>query len=275
MLALAVWTLLLVALLYGVICLIYWWVQERFIFVGFRLSRDHAFSFRQPFTEVYLSPEPGAELHALHFTTRDPRGTVLYFHGNTGNLRRWGKRAVRFTRLGYDVLIPDYRGYGKSRGPRSEEILHEDAGGWYGWLKERMPEERIVLYGRSLGSGVAVPLAAANAPRVLILESPFADLYDAARHQFNALPYRWLLRYGFRNDRAIKRVTCPVYIFHGRRDPIVPFQSALKLYAAIPPDVPREMISFRRGYHSDLPKFPRYQRKLALILEGLAADRGR
>jgi uncharacterized protein len=255
-----------VALLYGLICLVYWLVQDRFIFVRFPLPKAYAFTFDQPFTEEWLHPEEGVELHGLHFTAREPLGTVLYFHGNTGSLRRWGKRASRFTRLGWNVLMMDYRGYGKSKGKLSESALHADALAWYDHLAQRESDERIVIYGRSLGSGMAVPLAAQRKPRALVLESPFANLYDPARHQFFLIPYRWLLRYTFRNDKAIRRVKCPVFIFHGKRDPVVPYESALRLYASVPGDVQREMITFPKGYHSDLGQFSRFQRKLAAIL---------
>lgn len=266
MLLLSLYALLLLVLLYGTVCLVYWWVQERFIFVRFRVSRDYRFRFSEPFEEVFLAPEEGVELHALLFTAKNAVGTVLFFHGNSGSLRRWGKQAQRFTRHGWNVLMMDYRGYGKSRGKLSEAALHKDAAVWYAWLKEREPEARIIVYGRSLGSGMAVPVAASHHPRALVLESPFANLYDAARHQFYALPYRWLLRYAFRNDKAIRRITCPVYIFHGQRDPVVPYESALKLYALVPDTVHREMVSFGRGFHSDLWRFKRLQRKMERIL---------
>lgn len=273
MLWLSLYALLLLLLLYAGLCLVYWWVQERFVFVRFKLARTYRFRFTDPFEEVFIAAEDGAELHALLFRVPAPRGTVLYFHGNTGSLRRWGKQAQRFTRLGWNVLMMDYRGYGKSRGKLSENALHADAALWYAWLKEREREEGIIIYGRSLGSGMAVPLAAANRPRALILESPFANLYDAARHQFYALPYRWLLRYAFRNDKAIRRITCPVHIFHGKRDPVVPYESALKLYALVPGEVQREMVTFGRGYHSDLWRFRRFQRKMERILGPAAVGR--
>ncbi|HMU14571.1 MAG: alpha/beta hydrolase [Bacteroidetes bacterium] len=260
------YTLLAVALLYGVVCLIYWWVQERFIFVRFRLARTYRFAFPGPFEEVFLEPAPAVTLHALLFRASATKGTVLYFHGNAGSLKRWGKKAQRFTRQGWNVLMPDYRGYGKSRGRLSEAALHADAAVWYDWLTGHEKEDRIIVYGRSLGSGMAVPVAAANHPRALVLESPFANLYDAARHQFYLLPYRSLLRYAFRNDKAIRRVTCPVHIFHGKRDPIVPYESALRLYAAVPDTVHREMLTFERGFHSDLWGFKRFQRVMGRIL---------
>ncbi len=258
--------LFLLLLLYVLVCFIYWLIQDRLVFVRFRLPKTYHFTFSQPFTEEWLRPEEGVELHALRFGVDKALGTVLYYHGNTGSLRRWGKRAARFTKLNWNVVLVDYRGYGKSRGKLSDEALHRDAQAWYTWLCGSESEDRIVVYGRSLGSGFAVPVAAQNDPRALILESPFANLYDPARHQFFLLPYRLLLRYPFRNDKAIRRVKCPVYIFHGKRDPVVPYESALRLYSLITSEVEREMITFPKGYHSDLGRFNRFQRKLSVIL---------
>ncbi|HEY0977945.1 MAG TPA: alpha/beta hydrolase [Flavobacteriales bacterium] len=259
-------TLLLLVLVYAGVCLFYWIFQERFIFVRFRVADDHRFRFKQPFTEVFLTAGDGARLHGLHFTVPEPRGVVLYFHGNTGSLRRWGKRAPRFTTQGLDVVMPDYRGYGKSQGRITEAALHDDAARWYAWAAARYPEDRITVYGRSLGTGFAVPVAAHHAPRCLVLESPFANFTDVARHYLAILPYRWLLRYRFRSDKAMARMKCPVYIFHGQRDPIVPYSSALKLYAAVPTSVHRELITFPKGYHSDLAGFGRFGRRMRAIL---------
>ncbi|MBX2974206.1 MAG: alpha/beta hydrolase [Flavobacteriales bacterium] len=251
---------------YACVCAFYAILQERFIFIRFRTPKRYVYRFPQPFEERYMEGEDGARLHALHFRAEAPRGVVLYFHGNTGSVRRWGKFAPRFVRMGYDVLMPDPRGYGKSRGELSEAALIADADAWYEELLKEYDEQRIVVLGRSLGSGLATPVAARHKPRMLILETPFANLYDVAMNYLPILPYRLLLRYPFRNDKAIRRVTCPVYILHGKFDATVPYASALKLYAAVPSDVVREMISFPKGHHSDLPRFPRYQRFLERVL---------
>lgn len=253
---------------YAVLCLFYYVVQERLIFVRFRVGRDHRFRFPGEFEELYIRTDDGAELHALHFKVPDPKGVVLYFHGNTGSLRRWGKRAPDLLRAGFDVVMPDYRGYGKSRGRLSEEALMDDAQRWYDHVLQHWPQDKVVVYGRSLGSGMAVPLAATNAPKALILETPFNSLSDPASHRLPILPYRLLLRYPFRNDRAIKRVTCPILILHGRRDTVVPYTSALKLYAAIPPTVPRELVTFNKGHHGNLHRFPRFHSAVRRALEG-------
>lgn len=258
--------------IYALLCLFYYLVQERFIFVRFRTGKGHVFKFAGPFEERWSHVEDGAELHALHFKAEHPRGVVLYFHGNTGSLRRWGRRAPRFTSLGFDVLMPDYRGYGKSRGRLSEDALHDDAQRWYDLLLQQWPQDRIVVYGRSLGGGMAVPVAANNDPRALILESAFSDLAAAAMHYLPLFPYRWLLRYRFRNDRAIRRVRCPITILHGRRDNVVPFSSALKLYAAVPREVPCELVAFNKGHHSDLYRFPRFRAKVREAMEGSGGE---
>ena len=251
---------------YAGVCLFYALFQERFIFIRFRTSRGYKYKFAGAFEERFIKADDRTELHALYFKAEAPKGVILYFHGNTGSVRRWGKYAHRFVRLGYDVLVPDPRGYGKSRGVLSEEALHADAGLWYDEVLKTWAEKDIVVFGRSLGSGLATPLAALRSPRMLILETPFANLYDVATNYLPILPYRLLLRYTFRNDKSIKRIQCPVYILHGKFDAVVPYSSALRLYALTPSHVHREMITFPKGHHSDLPRFPRYQRLLLRVL---------
>ena len=189
---------------YAGVCLFYALFQERFIFIRFRTSRGYKYKFAGAFEERFIKADDRTELHALYFKAEAPKGVILYFHGNTGSVRRWGKYAHRFVRLGYDVLVPDPRGYGKSRGVLSEEALHADAGLWYDEVLKTWAEKDIVVFGRSLGSGLATPLAALRSPRMLILETPFANLYDVATNYLPILPYRLLLRYTFRNDKAIK-----------------------------------------------------------------------
>lgn len=251
--------LLLLAAYMGIV-LFYFLLQERFIFLRIRTRQGHQYTYRIPFEERWLTATDDARLHALYFKAAAPRGVLVYYHGNAGSLRRWGRFASRFTALGYDVLMPDPRGYGKSRGRSSQAALIADAVLWYDSLHDGWKEEDIVLYGRSLGSALATPVAAQRSPRMLLLETPFANLIDVAHSYLPILPYKWLLRYPFRNDEAIAGVRCPVYIFHGRRDPVVPYTSALRLYASIPSTVEREIFTFAKGHHSDLDRFPRFHR---------------
>jgi uncharacterized protein len=252
---------------YAGLILFYYVFQERFIFIRYPVLQGHKFKFEGDFEERFLQLEQGVVLHALYFKVPSPKGVVLYFHGNTGTLRRWGKHAARFTEMGFDVLMPDYRGYGKSKGKLSEAALHADAVLWYDSLLERWDEKDIVIYGRSLGSAMATPLAGMRKPRMLVLETPFANLEDVARFYLPFLPYRWLLRYRFENDVMVRRVSCPVYVFHGRKDNVVPINSALKLYSRIPAHLHREMFTFPKAHHNDLVRFPRFKRTLRRILQ--------
>ena len=312
--------LLVIVVGYAGVVLFYFLFQERFIFIRYPVLIGHKFGFPGDWEERTLIAADGASLHALYFKAQEPRGVVIYFHGNTGTLRRWGKHAAQFTALGLDVLMPDFRGYGKSKGKLSEAALHADADLWYDSLLDRWSEDQIVVYGRSLGSGMATPLAAVlercdfvlardgrepldearrdavlarntdlaaqglrvialaraalarallSSPRMLLLETPFASLIDVARFYLPFLPYRLLLRYRFENDVVIRRVKCPIFIFHGKRDNVVPFTSALKLYSCIPAHVHREMFTFPKARHNDLVRFPRFKRTLRRILGDL------
>lgn len=236
--------------------------QERFIFLRYDTALRYRYRFGGRYHECWLDRPDGARLHALWFKAREPRGVVLYFHGHSGNLKRWGRFAARFVALGHDVLMPDPRGYGKSRGRLSEQALIDDALAWHDWLSAQVAPDRITLYGRSLGSALATPVAARRPARMLLLETPFNNLIDVCWSQLPLFPYRFLLRYPFRNDLAIRDVRCPVRIFHGTRDPVVPLACALKLYAAVPGQVDREAVIVEAARHNDLYRFPRFKEAL-------------
>lgn len=253
-----------IAVIYAGICLFFYVFQERFIFLRFRTARHHRYRF--PRCKELWVERDGAHLHALHFSCDRPKGVVLYFHGHSGSLKRWGKKAARFTQLGYEVLMPDPRGYGKSRGPISEAALITDAVAWFDQVRVLAEGRPVVVYGRSLGCALAVPLAAQRQPAKLLLETPFADMAEVMWSHLPFLPYRWLLRYPFRNDVSIREVHCPVYIFHGRRDLVVPYASALRLYAAVPGHVQRELLTFPKGHHSDLYKFEEFRQAVRKLL---------
>jgi uncharacterized protein len=229
---LARWLLLAVPALYILVCSGLYFQQNELIFRPEVLPADFRFSFPQPFREVNV-PVEGATLNALYFTVPQSRGVVLFFHGNSGSLRRWGEVADSFTGRDYDLLVFDYRGYGKSTGKiKSERQLHDDADRVYAYVRERYPAENIIVYGRSLGTGIAAQLAVRHTPKMLILETPYVSLKDLTATFYPYVP-GFILKYPLRTDLALPQVKSPVYLFHGTNDAVVPYPSSERLLTLI------------------------------------------
>ena len=242
-------------------------LQDKLIFFPEKIAREYSFPFDDSFQEVFLKTPDNAELHALHFKTKAPvtKGVILYFHGNAGSLRSWGYLAPDLLLFGYDVFMVDYRGFGKSTGTRTEASLHQDAQLAYNYLLKHYPEDNIVIFGRSIGTGVAVPLAAQNHPKLLLLETPFYSFKDVAKTHYPFLPVAILLKYNFPSDKWIKKVPCPVFILHGTADSIVPYTSGQKL-ARLRPE-PNVLITIKGGGHNDLSNYKEYWQHLKMILK--------
>lgn len=258
-------TRLVIALLFAYVlfCGLLYMLQERLIFFPIQDPPGTRYDFGLPVDELFI-PVAGAKLHALHFQIEAPRGVILYLHGNAGSLRSWGAVAPDFVRRGYDVLIVDYRGYGQSSGSISSEAqLHQDMAAIYDVVRAQYPEEQIVLYGRSLGSGLATRLAAEHAPQQLILESPFYSLEIIARRQFAFVP-SFLLKYPLRTHQWIGQVRCPITIVHGTADTVVPFADGERLRQHS--NAPLQFHAIPGGGHNDLELFPEYHAALDAAL---------
>src|SRR5436305_570383 len=202
--------------------------------------------------EITLDTADGERVIAWHVAPRGDRPIVLYFHGNGGSL---AYRVDRFQRLvadGVGLLALSYRGYGGSTGTPTEAGLIEDARAAYADAAERYPTERIALWGESLGSGIAIALAAERPVGKLILDAPFTSAVDIAAALYRFLPVRLLMRDTFRSDQRIARVKAPVLILHGEADRVVPIAYGERLYAMIPGE--KRMVRFPGGQHVDLDR---------------------
>ena len=200
------------------------------------------------FEEVQLAAD-GATLHGWWAPVSAARGAVLILHGNAGNISHRLDYLAMFNRLGYAALIVDYRGYGKSSGTPSEDGTYRDGeAAWRHLIEARQLESRdIVLFGESLGGGVATWLALKYPPRALILASTFTSAPDLGAQIYPWLPVRWLARIDYNNLERIPRIAAPVLIAHSKDDDIIPFSHGQALFDAA--REPRQFLELRGGHN--------------------------
>lgn len=239
--------------------------QENILFHPTTTAQEHQYKFPEAFTEnFYKTPNDGV-IHSLRFLVSEPKGIVLYLHGNAGCLIDWGWVYPQYTTRNYDVEIIDFRTYGKSIGKLSEANMHNDVAFIYKELQKEYAEENIIIHGRSIGTGMATKLASENNPKALILESPYFNIADMAKRMFPFFPADLFLKYHFRNNVYLQNTTAPIYILHGTEDNIVPFSSGKKLYDSVAEKA--TLITFEEGTHSNLSTYKKYQQFLDEVLK--------
>lgn len=265
MVQLFVYTVIGIGILYLLVCLGYYLFQEKIIFHPQKIAQDYVYQYAVPFEEFFLTTPDGASLNLLHAKADEAKGVVLYFHGNGAHLFELADMTAQFVKMGYDVLLMDYRSYGKSSGKLSEKILHQDARLCYDWLLDHYAPEEISIYGRSIGTGVATHLAAEVAQKRLVLEAPYFSLIDLGKYYTPFLPYRLLVRYPLLSGKYIKKVTAPVSIIHGVKDKTVPFASGKKLAEAAPNLA--KLYELPLADHNDLHLFDGFYEALEDIFE--------
>jgi pimeloyl-ACP methyl ester carboxylesterase len=250
---------------YGAFCAIFYLLQDYFFFRPERLPEYFKYQYPFPFEEHHFDMEDGGYVNAIHFKVPNSKGVVFYLKGNSRSIKGWGKFAKDFVGKGYDFFMIDYRGFGKSTGKRTETTLYNDAQTAYKWLTEQYPEQHIVLYGRSLGSGIAARIASWNSPKMLILDSPYYSFFKQVfRSGGFLIPLKWLLKYKIRTDWFIKKVTCPIFFIHGKKDRLITCADSVQLMALNPSKASLYLIE--KGGHNNLPDFPEYHEYLYDIL---------
>jgi uncharacterized protein len=242
-----------------------YFLQDLFIFKPEKLKPGFVFKYDIPFREVNFDVEEGVRINGLHFYREQPKGLVLYFHGNTRSIKGWAKYAKDFYRYDYDVVLVDYRGFGKSTGQRSEKEMLTDMQFVYDSLVQQYGEAHMIVYGRSLGSGFAAKIASDNRPRYLILDAPYYNFQKVIERFLPFLPLRFVLRYRLRTDLWIRKVTCPVYILHGTRDWLIPIRHSERLQQVNPRHT--TLIRIHGGRHNNLPEFSEYHNFIRDILK--------
>lgn len=239
--------------------------QESFLFHPTRLSSDYDFPFFENFEERFYDIDSTTTIHALYFKANKPKGVILYFHGNARSLDDWGYLAADLVEHQYDVLMQDYRSYGKSTGQLSEQAFHNDALVLYNDLLNSFEASEIIIFGRSLGSGVAAELAYQKNPKMLILETPYLSISQVAKEKMPFLPVSLLINYHFNNENIIDLINCPIHILHGTNDRLIPYRHAVQL--ASKSKQQNVLTTIEGGGHNNLSDFEVYREKLTEILK--------
>lgn len=239
-----------------VICLYIF--QSKLIFYPGKLSPHFKFRLRSGDEEVFIQTKDEVKINALFYQGNESK-VVLYCHGNAGDLSGWQFVAEDFISVGFSVLIIDYRGYGKSSGVISEKGFYEDAEAAYDFLIERkgFTPEDIIIYGRSVGTGVGMELARRKKCRGLVLEAPYTSLSSLANEKLPFFFPSLYMKFRFDNLSKIQQVKCPIIFLHGSKDTLIPVSHSQKLFAKF--EGRKKIILTPQGAHNDLNSFEEHK----------------
>lgn len=243
--------LLIIVVLYVAMSLFLWWREPSMIYYPSRLIDLTPDTLGLAYKEVTLTASDGIKINGWHLPSATSNApTLLFFHGNAGNISDRGEKLTVFHRLNANVLIIDYRGYGRSEGIPNELGTYRDALAAYDYLTKTLKQapNTIIVYGESLGSAIAVELATQKPVGGVVLEEPFTSIGDVGHKMFPFLPVRWLVRNKYDNLKKIGRINAPLLIFHSRQDEIFPFDFAEQLFDGA--HNPKHLIELH-GSHND------------------------
>jgi len=243
-----------------------YYLQEKLMFHPIPFPPGYQFKFNIPFKEVNIPLNAKDNLNLVQFFTHDsmPKGVVLYFHGNRDNINRYAKYVQNFTKHGYEVWINDYPGYGKTTGKLTEANLYMQAIEVYKLANSKFDKNNIIVYGKSLGSGIASYLASKKPCRRLILETPYYSIPDLFGSYAPIYPTSAMAHFKLPTGEYLREIHIPVTIFHGNADWIIPYRCAAKLKQFLKPG--DEFVTIDKGSHNDLNDFPLFHEKLDSIL---------
>jgi hypothetical protein len=256
--------------LYGALLAVLWWKQEALLFRPQPLPPDHRLAV-EPDVHEHTVQVPGASLSVLHLRLPQPRGVVFFLHGNAGNLAGWFTGIDFYRQANFDLVMPDYRGYGKSTGRIADpQQLREDVRAVWDSVAARYAGRRVVLYGRSLGTGLAADLAEqltreGRPPHLTVLVSPYSSLRELAAEFYPWVP-GGLLRYPLDTARHVPNIGGPVLLVHGERDSLIGVHHSERLLRAAPS---ARLLVVPGAGHNDVQEHPSYRQEMRRALDAL------
>jgi uncharacterized protein len=257
----------LVVILYCAVGIALYYLQNYLLFYPVAMERNSKYNFSDSCTEINLPFDKETNLNIIQFKPTGGsvcKGVVLYFHGNRKNIGWYAPNAINFTKNNYEIWMIDYPGFGKSTGSLSEEKLYAYALQLYMLARSRFKPKDIIVYGKSIGTGIASQLASVRDCKYLILESPYYSFTSLMSHYFPIYPVYNMLHFHFPTCEYLKEVNAPVIIFQGSDDGVIPYSNAGKLKEILKPD--DQFVTIDQGKHNDLPQFLVYRQKLDSLL---------
>lgn len=242
------------AIAYVLLVAVAYFAQRKFTYFPNPARVAPAAAGLEGFREVELPTPDGERLIAWYAPAPAGRPTILYFHGNGGGLSNRAKRFQRYQHAGFGIFVMSYRGYSGSTGSPSEAHNIADARLAYGHLiKQGLKPSEIVLYGESLGTGVAVQLAASVPVAGVILDAPYTSIVEVGAKSYPILPLRWIMTDRYESDKHIADIKAPLLILHGARDPIIPLEMGQRMHELA--REPKRIVVFPEGRHIDLDQY--------------------
>ncbi len=261
----SLWLLGVFAGLYIILCVGMYFFQEKLLFHPPKLDPAFKFTYENSFEELYIAAGDEKKLNGLLFKADSAKGLIFYLHGNGGALNTWGNAAKNYVKLGYDVFILDYRGFGKSEGEiYSEEQFYSDVQTAYNELKKKYNEKDIAIIGYSIGTSSAAMLASCNNPKILILQAPYYSMIDMMHHTYPFVP-DFVLKYKFETFKFVEKCKMPVYIFHGDADETIYYGSSVRLKEHFKPS--DKLFTLQGKGHRKMNEDETYLQELARVLK--------
>lgn len=255
-------------IIYSIIGIGLYYFQEKIIFQSVALPAKYTYHFTTNFRDINTPIDSGINLNIIQFYPDSnvlTKGVVLYFHGNKENITHYATYATNFTTNGYEVWMMDYPGYGKSTGSISEILLYDEALEVYRLALEKFPSYQVVIYGKSLGTGIASKLASIKPCKQLILETPYYNFTSLVQHYAFIYPIKTMIDYRFATNLCLPKIKVPITIFHGTDDGVIPLSNAVQLKPLLKPS--DTFITITKGTHNNLYEFSQMRLAIKKLLK--------
>ncbi len=247
--------IILLVIIYHVIIGAVYLLEDKLVFMPKNLDRNHSFECPYDCDEYMIPSSIDHSSSVIHLMPKDSSiARIVYYHGNSRNIQEWIPRVKSLLDHGFEIIMMDYRGFGKTQGEPNEEEIMKDAGLVFAWAKQKFNDKKeLIIYGRSLGSSIASFVAQNHSAKALILEAPFYDMKDVIERRGMLFYFPFDFDNEFDTYEYLNNVDIPVYAIHGTEDWIVPIESFERLVSYHGDKINSKIIE--RGGHNDLDQF--------------------